>query len=77
MIVLIIIASLRYGSDKHHIHALAASTHDKDVFSFYSDERFCNGFEEVLSRYKEIVPHLRLAGLNFTSSTCFNKILIY
>ncbi|KAG7985749.1 hypothetical protein I3843_03G042700 [Carya illinoinensis] len=39
-----------------------ASTHDKDVFSFYSDERFCNGFEEVLSRYKEIVPHLRLAG---------------
>ncbi|KAL7232671.1 hypothetical protein ACSBR2_010643 [Camellia fascicularis] len=39
-----------------------ASTHDQDVFSFYSDERFCNGFEEVLSRYREIVPHLRLAG---------------
>ncbi|WCJ21201.1 RING domain ligase2 [Euphorbia peplus] len=39
-----------------------ASTHDQDVFSFYSDERFCNGFEEVLSRYREIVPNLRLAG---------------
>ncbi|CAA3021639.1 E3 ubiquitin-protein ligase RGLG2-like isoform X2 [Olea europaea var. sylvestris] len=39
-----------------------ASTHDQDVFSFYPDERFCNGFEEVLSRYREIVPHLKLAG---------------
>lgn len=39
-----------------------ASTHDQDVFSFYPDERFCNGFEEVLSRYKEIVSRLRLAG---------------
>ena len=39
-----------------------ASTHDQDVFSFYPDDRFCNGFEEVLSRYREIVPHIRLAG---------------
>lgn len=39
-----------------------ASTHDQEVFSFFPDEKFCNGFEEVLSRYKEIVPHLRLAG---------------
>ncbi|GAB2283849.1 E3 ubiquitin-protein ligase rglg2 [Dionaea muscipula] len=39
-----------------------ASTHDQDVFSFYPDDRYCNGFEEVLSRYREIVPHLRLAG---------------
>ncbi|KAE8657539.1 E3 ubiquitin-protein ligase RGLG2 [Hibiscus syriacus] len=39
-----------------------ASTHDQDVFSFYPDERFCNGFEEVLSRYRELLPHLRLAG---------------
>ncbi|XP_028233040.1 E3 ubiquitin-protein ligase RGLG2-like isoform X3 [Glycine soja] len=39
-----------------------ASTHDQDVFSFHSDERFCNGFEEVLSRYRDIVPRLRLAG---------------
>ncbi|XP_077229746.1 E3 ubiquitin-protein ligase RGLG2-like [Tasmannia lanceolata] len=39
-----------------------ASTHDLDVFSFYPDERLCNGFEEALARYREIVPHLRLAG---------------
>ncbi|XP_040989936.1 E3 ubiquitin-protein ligase RGLG2-like [Juglans microcarpa x Juglans regia] len=39
-----------------------ASTHDQEVFSFYSDDKFCNGFEEVLSRYRELVPHLRLAG---------------
>ncbi|KAJ9169441.1 hypothetical protein P3X46_017640 [Hevea brasiliensis] len=39
-----------------------ASTHDQDVFSFHQDERFCNGFEEVLTRYREIVPQLRLAG---------------
>ncbi|KAA0034249.1 E3 ubiquitin-protein ligase RGLG2-like [Cucumis melo var. makuwa] len=39
-----------------------ASTHDQDVFSFYHDDRICNGFEEVLHRYREIVPNLRLAG---------------
>lgn len=45
-----------------NVFILLASTHDQDVFSFYPDERFCNGFEEVLSRYREIVPHLKLAG---------------
>lgn len=39
-----------------------ASTHDQDVFSFYPDERPCNGFPEALARYREIVPQLRLAG---------------
>ncbi|GMI75062.1 RING domain ligase2 [Hibiscus trionum] len=39
-----------------------ASTHDQDVFSFNPEERFCEGFEEVLTRYREIVPQLRLAG---------------
>ncbi|KAH9622447.1 hypothetical protein KSS87_016671 [Heliosperma pusillum] len=39
-----------------------ASTHDQDVFSFYEDDRYCQGFEEVLSRYRELVPQLRLAG---------------
>lgn len=39
-----------------------ASTHDQEVFSFYPDNRPCNGFEEALQRYKEIVPELRLAG---------------
>ncbi|KAH0452195.1 hypothetical protein IEQ34_019494 [Dendrobium chrysotoxum] len=39
-----------------------ASTHDQDVFSFFPDERPCTGLSEALSRYREIVPHLRLAG---------------
>ncbi|EYU34755.1 hypothetical protein ABFS82_11G132200 [Erythranthe guttata] len=39
-----------------------AYTHDQDVFSFYPDERVSNGFEEVLSRYRELVPQLKLAG---------------
>ncbi|KAI3981727.1 hypothetical protein MKX01_027712, partial [Papaver californicum] len=39
-----------------------ASTHDQDVFSFYPYERPCTGFEEALTRYREIAPHLRLAG---------------
>ncbi|KAK8995903.1 hypothetical protein V6N11_076157 [Hibiscus sabdariffa] len=39
-----------------------ASTHDKYVFSFYPDHRPCHGFEEALTRYKEIVPHIKLAG---------------
>ncbi|XP_034683577.1 E3 ubiquitin-protein ligase RGLG3 isoform X1 [Vitis riparia] len=39
-----------------------ASTHDKYVFSFYPDHRYCRGFEEVLARYKEIVPYLKLSG---------------
>ncbi|XP_038704854.1 E3 ubiquitin-protein ligase RGLG2-like isoform X2 [Tripterygium wilfordii] len=39
-----------------------ATTHDQDVFSFYPDGGVCNGFEEVLTRYREIVPQLTLAG---------------
>ncbi|KAJ8750040.1 hypothetical protein K2173_013955 [Erythroxylum novogranatense] len=39
-----------------------ASTHDQDVFSFHQDAEFCNGFDEVLRRYRQIVTHLRLAG---------------
>ncbi|GAA0138614.1 calcium-binding protein [Lithospermum erythrorhizon] len=39
-----------------------ASTHDQEVFSFYPDDQVCNGFEEVLIRYRELVPQLRLAG---------------
>lgn len=37
-------------------------TGDQAVFSFHSDERPCHGFEEVLTQYKEIVPHLNLSG---------------
>ncbi|KAG6770942.1 hypothetical protein POTOM_022285 [Populus tomentosa] len=39
-----------------------ASTHDQKVFSFYPDDQLCNGFEEVSSRYREIVPRVNLAG---------------
>ncbi|MQL82064.1 hypothetical protein Taro_014544 [Colocasia esculenta] len=39
-----------------------ASTHDQHVFSFFSDHRSCRGFEEVLARYREIVPLFRLSG---------------
>ncbi|KAL8100217.1 hypothetical protein AgCh_032462 [Apium graveolens] len=38
------------------------SMHDQEVFSFYPDEKYCDGFEEVLTRYRELVPQLRLAG---------------
>ncbi|MCL7038724.1 hypothetical protein MKW94_011597 [Papaver nudicaule] len=38
------------------------STQDKDVFSFYPDQRSCNGIEEALERYRELVPRVRLAG---------------
>ncbi|ONK57983.1 uncharacterized protein A4U43_C09F6440 [Asparagus officinalis] len=39
-----------------------SSTRDQYAFSFFADHRPCHGFEEVLSRYKEIVPHLHLSG---------------
>ena len=59
---------------------MAASTHDQDVFSFYPSERFCDGFEDVLSRYREIVPHLRLAGYDLpiflaTRDTVFTPVI--
>jgi len=56
------------GNNEQYCDIMAASTHDQDVFSFYPDERFCNGFEEVLGRYREIVPNIRLAG--YISTTC-------
>ncbi|XP_078435224.1 copine (Calcium-dependent phospholipid-binding protein) family [Wolffia australiana] len=39
-----------------------ATTHDKSVFSFYPDHHACQGFEEVLSRYREILPFIKLSG---------------
>lgn len=38
-----------------------STTTDKYVFPFLPD-RPCNGFQEVLSRYNELTPHLQLAG---------------
>ncbi|CAI8598897.1 unnamed protein product [Vicia faba] len=39
-----------------------ASTHDKNVFSFFPGSRVCHGFEEVLARYRQIAPVLKLSG---------------
>lgn len=44
---------------KFHI---AATTHDQSVFSFYRDNQPCDGFEQALARYRELVPQLNLAG---------------
>lgn len=56
---------LLYNRDLMWFYIFAASTHDQEVFSFYPDENtYCNGFEEVLRRYRELVPQLRLAGCN-------------
>eukprot|EP00250_Pteridium_aquilinum_P019307 c24388_g1_i3 orf=64-996(+) len=38
------------------------STRDQAVFSFNPNGLPCNGFEAVLSRYKEITPYVRLSG---------------
>lgn len=50
---------------------MAVYTQDKDVFSFYPDGRPCNGFEEALSRYREIVPGLNLSGF------CLYTLIFY
>ncbi|ONK60981.1 uncharacterized protein A4U43_C08F24750 [Asparagus officinalis] len=39
-----------------------ATTHDKEVFSFHSDNSPCHGFEEVLACYRRIAPRLKLSG---------------
>ncbi|KAH1235425.1 E3 ubiquitin-protein ligase RGLG3 [Glycine max] len=51
-------SNLIIGIDFTKNNEWTASTHDQNVFSFYRDERYCHGFEEVLARYREIVPHL-------------------
>lgn len=38
------------------------TTHDQSVFSFYRDNQPCDGFEQALARYRELVPQLNLAG---------------
>ncbi|TYG42002.1 hypothetical protein ES288_D12G221700v1 [Gossypium darwinii] len=55
-------SNLIVGIDFTKSNEWTASTHDQEVFSFYPDETFCNGFEEVLRRYRELVPNLKLAG---------------
>ncbi|KAG2335146.1 hypothetical protein Bca52824_006326 [Brassica carinata] len=53
-----------------------ASTHDQDVFSFNPEDRFCNGFEEVLGRYKEIVPQLKLARADLSGGQYHVLVII-
>ncbi|KAL0327311.1 UNVERIFIED_CONTAM: E3 ubiquitin-protein ligase RGLG1 [Sesamum angustifolium] len=55
-------SNLIVGIDFTKSNEWTASTHDQDVFSFFPDGRFCEGFEEVLRRYRELVPQLRLSG---------------
>ncbi|KAL9157401.1 hypothetical protein ABFS82_08G003000 [Erythranthe guttata] len=38
------------------------TTYDLDVFSFTPGNKYCKGFEQVLSQYRDIVPKLQLAG---------------
>ncbi|GJR95053.1 E3 ubiquitin protein ligase RGLG2-like protein [Tanacetum coccineum] len=55
-------SNLIVGIDFTKSNEWTASTHDQSVFSFYPDSGFCQGFEDVLRRYREIVPELRLSG---------------
>lgn len=59
------------------VFILAASTHDQEVFCFYPDERFCHGFEEVLERYRELVPQLKLAGIWNIGLSSFPFLFLY
>jgi len=51
--------------DDHLIPAYGfgdTTTTDIGVFPFFPDARPCRGFKEVLSRYREITPNVRLSG---------------
>lgn len=39
-----------------------ASTQDQTVFGFNRNNEACHGFADVLQRYREIIPHVNLAG---------------
>ncbi|KAM4106196.1 hypothetical protein ACB094_04G048500 [Castanea mollissima] len=55
-------SNLILGIDFTKSNEWTATTHDQNVFSFYPNHRCCNGFEEALARYREIVPRLKLSG---------------
>ncbi|KAJ3687494.1 hypothetical protein LUZ61_016658 [Rhynchospora tenuis] len=38
------------------------STQAQDVFSFFNDDCPCSDHNEILRRYRELVPHVKLAG---------------
>jgi hypothetical protein len=39
-----------------------AQTRSSKVFSFYPNDRPCNGLDDVLFRYREIARHVKLSG---------------
>jgi E3 ubiquitin-protein ligase RGLG len=39
-----------------------ATTHDDQIFSFYPGDRPAQGLEDVQNRYRQLVPHVKLAG---------------
>lgn len=41
----------------------AVTTRDQYVFSFYPENKSCDGLENAVKRYREIVPHLKLSGI--------------
>ncbi|TVU34425.1 hypothetical protein EJB05_16257, partial [Eragrostis curvula] len=61
----IIGGTLSAFDDNNMIHCFGfgdASTQDKEVFCFNPDQMPCNGFEQALQRYRNLVPHLQFGG---------------
>jgi len=57
--------TLEVFDDDHLIPAFGfgdVTTTDKSCFPFFPDNRSCNGFAEVLTRYSEITQHIELSG---------------
>lgn len=54
---------------------VVASTHDQYVFSFCQENRYCHGFEEALARYREIVPYIKLSGLDYVLNLFFCNVV--
>ncbi|KAJ4887680.1 Copine (Calcium-dependent phospholipid-binding protein) family [Raphanus sativus] len=62
----------RYSFNRKSLHAIDdlipcfgfgdATTRDQYVFSFYPDNKSCEGLGKAVKRYREIVPHLKLSG---------------
>ncbi|RZC07699.1 E3 ubiquitin-protein ligase RGLG3 [Glycine soja] len=58
-------------------HTLSSFDEDNLIpcFGFGDDNRFCHGFEEVLARYREIGPYIKLSEL--FDSRCFRIYFLY
>lgn len=53
-----------YPARREHegVSGFAATTHNSQVFSFYPDGGVAHGLDDALRRYKEVAPHVKLAG---------------